>query len=247
LKTRLIVLNSLLTAGVFSVVWEARMQLNYAEQTRRTHLENRIKPVAPPPIAPVQKPQTPSALRYEDVAKKDLFAADRNDDIIVDPPKVEAPKVMPPLPVVYGVMTLPSGTRASMAEKAGESSRMVHVGDEVGEFKIVALDARNVTFEWDGKELPHKIEDLIDRSNHQPAPAGQNQAASAAATPAAPPPPPPAQVNNHPTAANLGTELTASSRACQPGDTSPNGSVVDGYKKVMTQSIFGPVCRWVKQ
>jgi hypothetical protein len=32
---------------------------------------------------------------------------------------------------------------------------------------------------------------------------------------------------------------------CKPGDTSPAGTVVDGYKKVIEQTPFGAACRWV--
>jgi hypothetical protein len=250
LKAKLIALNLLLAAGVGVVVWQARMRVQEAEQVRRAHLANPMKPVTPPPIAPAPKPDQPSAIKYEDVAKKNLFSADRNDDIVVEPPKVVAPKPMPPLPVSTGVMNMPSGVRISLAEKAGEMSRFLHTGESIGEFKIVALDSQNVTFEWDGKQLPRKIEDLMDRSNQQTAANARPAAGNApAGGPAAPPPAGAGQqlVNNHPTAANVGTVLTESARACKPDDTSPAGSVVDGFKKVTTQSIFGPVCRWIKQ
>jgi hypothetical protein len=32
---------------------------------------------------------------------------------------------------------------------------------------------------------------------------------------------------------------------CQAGDTSPAGTVVDGYKKVIEQTPFGRACRWI--
>jgi hypothetical protein len=211
---------------------------------RQARFGKPLKPIAAPPLTPAPKPTAPSALQYDDVEKKNLFSPDRNNDIVVDPPKVEAPKPMPPLPVVYGVMTLPSGVKVSMAEKAGDPSRMLHAGDTIGEFKIIALDAQNVTLEWNGKPVPKKIEDLIDRSNVA--------AVAQVAGPAAPPPPGPAAaapqpVNDHPTEANLGVVLTPTSRACQPGDTVAVGAVVAGYKKVVTQSPFGPVCRWNKE
>jgi hypothetical protein len=33
-------------------------------------------------------------------------------------------------------------------------------------------------------------------------------------------------------------------KLCNPGDTSPAGAVVDGYRKVVTRTPFGEVCRW---
>jgi hypothetical protein len=208
-----------------------------------------VKPAPTPPLKPAPKPDPAPAANYLDVATKDLFSKDRNPNVVVETPKVEPPKPMPPLPVVFGVMGLPSGTKAIMAEKSGASSRTVHTGDTIGAFKIVALDTQNVTFDWDGKGVSRKIEDLIDRSaaapaaNAQPAQGGGSPAAPAQNNQSAPAP-----VAAPTTAKDLGVEVGApgqpSSRACAPGDSSPAGAVVDGYRKAITQSPFGAVCRW---
>jgi hypothetical protein len=247
LKPKLVALNLLLAAGVGAVVWQARVRLDEAERVRRAHFANPLKAVPPPPVAPAPKPQPPSAVGYADVAKKNLFSADRNDDIVVEAPKVVPPKPMPPLPVSYGVMNMPSGMKISLAEKKGDASRFVHVGESVGEFKIVALDKKNVTFEWDGKQIVRNIEDLMDRTGQEVASNAHPQ--GPAAGPAAPAPQAPGGlVNSHPTRADLGPQMNATTYTCKSGDTSvPDGAVVDGFKKVTTQSIFGPVCRWVKQ
>lgn len=34
-------------------------------------------------------------------------------------------------------------------------------------------------------------------------------------------------------------------KACVPGDDSPAGTVVDGYKKVIEATPFGTACRWI--
>ena len=238
MKAKLVALNLVLVAAIGAVVWEARVRIGETERERRAIPVPHPVRVQP---TPVPKPDAPPATKYEDVAKKNLFAADRNDDIIVDPPKAEVVKPMPPLPVVYGVMTLPSGTKASMAEKSGETTRMVKTGDTVGEFKITALDAKNVTFDWNGKEISKKIEDLIDRSNQQVAANGPVAAAP-------PPPAAAAAAPKNPTDANLGKELNPTTRACQPGDSSPIGAVVGGYRKQGQQTPFGTIgCQWVKQ
>ena len=157
MKTKLVALNLALAAIVFAIAWQGATRWHEAQALRRTTLNVTVKPVPPPPMAPAPQPETPPAVKYEDVAKKNLFAADRNDDIVVDPPKIEAPKPMPPLPVSTGVMKLPSGVKAFMAAKSGEPTRMVMANDTIGEFKIVALDEQNVTFEWNGKQ--HHEED----------------------------------------------------------------------------------------
>jgi hypothetical protein len=41
-----------------------------------------------------------------------------------------------------------------------------------------------------------------------------------------------------------GGELSAGIKACQPGDTSPAGTVADGMRKVIKPSPFGSRCFW---
>jgi hypothetical protein len=245
LKPRIIALNLLLVLAIGAIVWQARVRWDDWQLKRRTNLNVVVKPVAPPPLTPVPKPETPPATKYLDVATKDLFSKDRNPIVVPDPPKVEkVVKVMPPLPVVYGVLGLPSGTKAIMAEKAGAASKPVHQGDTIGEFKIASLDPQNVTFDWDDKQISKKIEDLIDRSNSDQSAGGQGPAVQLRA-PAVPIQQP--QNNGPPGAKDLGVEVGApgqSQRACQPGDNSPAGTVVDGYKKTIVPSPFGSMCRW---
>jgi hypothetical protein len=249
LKPKFIALNVCLIAAIAAIAWQARVRWDALQAQRQSHLRAVIKPAAPPPLKPVPKPDPAAAAKYLDVATQDLFSKDRNPNVVVETPKVEPPKPMPPLPVVFGVMGLPSGTKAIMAEKSGASSRTVHTGDTIGAFKIVALDTQNVTFDWDGKGVSRKIEDLIDRS--AAAPTANGQQAAAAAPPAGQAQnnqPAPAPVAAPTSAKDLGVEVGApgqpSSRACAPGDSSPAGAVVDGYRKTITQSPFGAVCRW---
>jgi hypothetical protein len=229
-------LNLLLIVALGAIVWQARVRWNDAKEKRRANLSVQVKPVAPPPLPPAPKPDSAAAAKYADVATKNLFSKDRNPNVVIDPPKVEAPKPMPPLPIVYGVLGLPSGTKAIMSEKKGEPGKAVHEGDTIGEFRIAALDPQNVTFDWDGKQISKKIEDLIDRSG--PASQGGAQPAAAPAAPAAAPPPKPQSAQ--PVAAGPGP-----GGACVPGDTSPSGTVVGGLKKNSVATPFGAMCSWV--
>jgi hypothetical protein len=250
LKPKLIVLNLLLAAGVFTVVWQARVRVQLAHAERQANLNVRIATVKPPSVTAVPKPDAPAAVMYAEVANKNLFAADRNPTVVIDPPKVEAPKPMPALPVVYGTMGLPSGTKAIMAQKAGDPSKSVRTGDTIGDFKVVALNSEKVTFEWEGKQVEKRIEDLIDRSN-TPTAAGVNRGPAAPAAPAAVAASPgrgPGDGSNGAAASGRpGAELSPTERACS-GDAAPTGSVVDGYRKQFTPSPFGAInCRWIKQ
>ncbi len=203
-----------------------------------------MKPVQPPPAPPTPKPDPFTGATYADVAQKNLFAKDRNPNVIIDVPPPKPVKKMPPLPIVFGVMGLPSGMTAIMAEKPGVRSRGVLVGETVGEFKVVALTRDTASFEWDGQRINRKLEELTERAS---APAGSgggvdlaassaNPANMAAAPGAAPVAPAPAKQ------VTIGDNI----KACQPGDTTPAGTIVDGYRKISEPTPFGNACRWIK-
>jgi hypothetical protein len=243
-RLKLITLNVGLAVGLVLIVWQGRVRWTAAQAQRRAVVNAPIRKIAPPPLSPVQKPDTVQAAKYADVAAKNPFSKDRNPTVIIDVPKVEAPKVMPPLPVVYGVLNLPSGAKAIMSEHAGVASRSVHAGDSVGEFKVVALDSRKITFEWDGKQLEKNLDDLVDRSGATVASSSQG----AASGPAAPPAPPVAPKSaSEAMGAEIGT-TEAPAKACKPNENSPAGTVVEGYKKSGVQTPFGLMgCSWVKE
>ena len=239
-------LNILLVLALGAIVWQARSSWQQAQTKRRNNLSVKVKPLPAPPITPAPKPDAAPATKYADVAMKDLFSKDRNPTVVIEPPKIEPPKKMPPLPVVYGVLGLPSGTKAIMAEKAGAGSRSVHAGDTIGEFTIAALDPQNVTFNWDGKQISRKIEDLIDRSNTPGTAGAQSAAVQPGANSNAPPaqaaPPPPN--SGQPVAPGPGKPTGGGIYACLPGDASPSGTVVNGLKKSSVPTPFGPICNW---
>jgi hypothetical protein len=229
-NSKLIAVNVGLVAALALIAWQGRVRWVEAQAERRANLNLPIRHIIPPRPVPEAKPEGVQAAKYADVATKNLFSKDRNPTVVVDAPKVEPPKVMPPLPLVYGVLTLASGTKAIMAEKSGAGSKTVHAGDTIGDFKILAMDSNKVTFEWNGKPLERNFDDLVDHSG-----------ATAAAAGGAPAPPP--------TAASLGADngtAEAPTKACKPNEQSPIGTVVDGYRKTGAMSPFGMVnCLWV--
>jgi len=233
LKLKFLALNMLLVLALGAIVWQARTRWDEAQAKRRNNLSVKVKPLPAPPLTPAPKPDGAPAAKYADVATKDLFSKDRNPTVVIDAPKVETPKPMPPLPVVYGVLGLPSGTKAIMSEKPGVAGRSVQAGDTIGEFKIASIDPQNVVFDWDGKQISRKIDELIDRSNT----GGTGGAQSAAVQPTGAAP----VVSNsaQPVAAGPGK-----GGACVAGDNSPSGTVVGGYKKNSVQTPFGAVCSW---
>lgn len=246
MKPKVIALSLLLAAALGAVIWQARVRWNEAKETRAKTIDVKVKPAPVPPVVAAPKPDAPPASKYADVATKNLFAKDRNPNVVIDPPKVEPPKKMPPFPVLYGVLGLPSGTRAMMSAHPGEPSKTVKSGDTIGEFNIASLDTQNIVLEWDGKEFPKKVEDLIDRSaTLDPNAAAAQAPAVRAAAPAAPPPPA-AQGTAKGPGAEFPTAAGVSQRSCQPGDNSPPNTVVDGYRKNVVPTPFGNVCTWIK-
>ena len=257
MKPAQVIVAVALVVAAAAVAWHGRLGWRQSEAKRqRLHA-----PVKPAPVAPLPaetKPEIPQAVKYADVANKNLFSKDRNPNVVIEPPKPAEVKKMPPLPVLYGVLGLPSGTRAIMAEKRGDPSRPVRAGDTVGEFKIVSLDTHRVTFDWDGQAISKPVDDLIDRSTAAPSAAGPP--APAAPAPSAAPPPPsgglaPVTSSNaagsaasNVTSPKIGKEVGAagvSVRGCVSGDNSPAGTVIDGYRKQVVSTPFGNQCSWI--
>ncbi len=238
------VLNLLLVGALAAVGWQAREEMRRSEAERKAHLNVPVKTPVLAPVPAVPKPAAAAPIQYEDVAKKNLFAKDRTPDVVVEAPKPVEVKKMPPLPVVYGVMSLPSGVRAIMAESKGLAGHGTREGDKIGEFQVASLDAEKVAFLWNGERIERKIEDLIDRSGPtRTEGGGGGQAAASSRGPAAPPPPAPTVA----AAPKMGDSTGESTRACVPGDKSPGGTVLDGYRKVVVQTPFGIMgCRWEK-
>jgi len=257
LKSGFVILTLALIGGTVAVVWHGCVAWRRAE-AQRAKLHVPVKPEPVPVLAPAPKREAPQAIQYADIANKNLFSKDRNPNVVIEPPKGEEAKKMPSLPVVYGVLGLPSGVQALMAVKTGEPSRPVRAGDTIGEFKIVALDTRNIAFDWNGERISRPVDELIDRS----AQVQMAVNAPAAAAPAATAPPAAAQTGLAPVASappqnatanaatnpKIGKEVGAagaSVRACVPGDTSPAGTVVEGYRKQIVPTPFGDQCSWI--
>jgi hypothetical protein len=257
LKPAQVIAAVALVVAAAAVAWHGRATWRQTEaQRQRLHAQVKPAPVATVPAE--ARPEAPQAVKYADVANKNLFSKDRNPTVVLEPPKPTEVKKMPSLPVLYGVLGLPSGTRAIMAVKQGEPSRPVRAGDTVGEFKVVSLDTHRVTFDWDGEQISKPVDDLIDRSTAAPT--------AAASAPAAPPPPSAAPqpsgglvpVNSSNTAGaaastnvtspKIGKEVGApglSVRGCVGGDNSPAGTIIDGYRKQIVSTPFGNQCSWI--
>jgi len=236
-KLRLLDLALLVLAGL--LYWHLRGQW-IGSHARDLALLNSVPPAGRVPgLAPLDKVDAVTAAEFADVATKNLFSQDRNPNVIVDPPKPVPPKPQPPFPIAHGLM-LWDGVPPTivLSEKAGGPQKGYHPGDSVGPWKVVSVDSSYADFEWDGKEFKKRIDELIDRTPiAQAAPPPPNAAAPAQAQPAV-------QTLVNSQSGKPGQDTGGGYKACSPGDSSPNGTVVDGMKKVVTATPFGSGCTW---
>jgi hypothetical protein len=234
LNSKIIALNLALLAALGLLGWQVRREYREAKSRQRALLNYNIRPVAAPPMAPLPKAAPVAGATYAEVAQKNLFSRDRNPDVIVDPPAPPPVKPIPAFPVARGVM-LWEGVPATvvLSEKSGGPQKSYRVGDKIGDWTIASIDNTYVVFTWDGKDFKKRLDELLDRTPIQVA------EAPTANAPAPPPPPANLAGKDGPSDIDMGGV-----RACIPGDRSPVGAVVDGWKKVVTNAPMGPVCRW---
>lgn len=239
MKRKLLLANLVLVAlGVAGAVHLRREWLD-ARAEEQAVLEKRIRPVpaAPwPPLPPVT-PVRPAD--YGEIAQKMLFSKDRNPVVVVEPPPKPKEVPMPPLPLFHGLVDFGDGPMAIMSEGPKAPHRDYQPGEKIGPFTLVAVDREELTLEWEGKTITKKVDDVIDRGAPAPAAAPAKQAATVHPVPAAPPPPVVAKTPGIP-----GVDLPGGIKACQPGDTSPAGTVTDGMRKVVRPGPFGSRCYW---
>ena len=234
MKRKLLLANLALLALAAAGAVHLRQEWIEARVREQAVLRKRIQPAPPPRMTPLAATEPVKAAGYNDIAQKMLFSKDRNPVVVVEPPPAPKPIPMPALPLFHGVLDLGDGPMAIMSVGPKGPHRDYQPGDKVGAFKLVAVDNEELVLEWDGQTIRKSVDEILDRGTAPPPAPGP------VAAPAAPPPPPVAKA-----AAEPGGELSPGIKACQPGDTSPAGTVADGMRKVIKQSPFGGArCYW---
>jgi hypothetical protein len=145
----------------------------------------------------------------------------------------------PPLPKSYGVMMI-GDPKILMAVKGGDGQKIYKPGDKVGDFEIVKFDSHMITLRWHDKEVTKELADLVDNApTAPPAPLAAPGPPSGGSSTGA------KTLSGPSTAAKPGDDVFGNqTRACVAGDTSPNGTIQDGMKKVMVANPFGNSCHW---
>src|SRR5262249_51634275 len=185
LKRKLWLLNCVLIAAIAAGAWQVRKDAQEFRKRERMTLAGSPPAPAPFPLPPAAPPQSVTASSYLDIAQKMLWSKDRNSQVIVDPPKKQEVKPLPPLPGVHGVMNF-DGPLVMMSEKPGARQRGVRPGEKIGDFKLVSVDSEQLTLAFEDRTVTKKLDELFDRGaeSGQAAAAAPAQAASnAPATP----------------------------------------------------------------
>jgi hypothetical protein len=244
LTRRLWLLNLGLLALCVLAGWRLQTQAERARQAQEQFLSRRNTVNEPPPVQLPPPPPPVSPAAYLQVAQQMLLSGDRNPEVVVE---VVAPKPMPPLPHFHGVMSLGGPPRAVLSPGGGGEQKSYGVGDTVGDYKLAAMTQLGLVFEWEGKKVPVTFAELrAKQAQAEPPPAAASERPERGNAPAA--------SNVSPVAAvakvspselqRPGDTVSETMRTCQNGDTSPAGTTVDGFRKVLRPTPFGNQCYW---
>lgn len=245
MRGRLFIINLLLLACIAGAAMELKKLLD--ETRKREALVRSSAPVLPSakPVAAAAIVEKTTPANYFDIAARLLFSRDRNPGVEAPPPP--APPQIPAFPLAYGVLMIGDPPTVMLSEAKGKPQRGYRPGDRVGEFKILAVTGADVTFEWQDKKFTKTLGELADREASKllaaapPPPASDNAPSAAAAKPVT-------TLGGGSSASKQGPGqvMTPTMKQCQPGDTAPDGAIVDGFKKINTATPFGFQCRWEK-
>lgn len=244
MSRRLIALNLLLLALCGAAGWRLWRHAQDVEYLQNRFLSQKVPPSDPPVIATPQAPSPASAATYLDVAAKLLFNRDRNPVVVIE--DKAPPKVMPQLPRFHGLFQLNGPPRIVLSERDGAPQKSYALGDTIGEFKLLNATQAGLVFEWDGKKVGALYSELrpqADSAAAQPAPVS---ARGGSASPAASTPVSTVSSVSPAELRKPGESISATMRYCTPGDTLPEGAVVDGFRKVNRKTPFGTQCYWEK-
>ncbi len=246
MNRRVMALDLALVALAAALAWQIRGRWIEGEERERAMFTAAARRMAvlPPPALAAPTPVT--AAEYIEVAQKMLFSKDRNPNVIIEPPAPKPKPPLPPLPEYYGQMHIADPV-VLLAEPAG-AQKSYRVGEKVGPFEIEGFTTETITFLWNGENIERRLEDLRPKqSTRQPAAAARPAArASSGGAPLVTQLSAASADNKADDKNPIGVDIGGGYAACKAGDTSPNGTVLNGYKKVVTRGLMGESCEWQK-
>ena len=188
-----------------------------------------------------------AAQNFAVIVDRTMFRPERTNEVATE--KIEK---LPELPLLYGTMNLGDGMFAMMApgEQANGLSKPVHLGEEIGGYKLVSIANSQVVVGWGEKrftvnvwESARKVPRIVDKSG----------------------PPSRSAESSPPTGARSVTTATSSSASTAPvvvggskqktgfvgfnapsgaSADAPVGTVIGGKRKVQYMTLYGPSYRW---
>ena len=237
MNRKLLLLDVVLVAAVVYVGFQYRNEAWAAKAREAATLNRQQKVPAPPQFTPLppEPPVMPSG--YVNIADKMLFDRSRNSVVVIDPPPPPPPPPpMPPLPVYHGMMSLgSSGTIAFFSLSADTQHQAIHIGESIGQFKLLSVNSDEIALEWNGQVVRKTVAELSGQKGAPVVPAGQDVRTDVGPGPIAPPTP----VKSGP-----GELTNFGNKTCAVNDGNEAGKVIDGYKKVMHTNPFGTNCTW---
>lgn len=253
MNRKLIFLNLLLIAGVALAGRQYRQHWLDARAREHAVLNRKAQaaPVMPAPRAEAAQPLQASS--YLPVAQNLIFSKDRNPVVVIE---AQPEKPVPPFPVAHGMMDLGAGPTVILSEKAGGQQKTYRGGDKVGPFLLASVTKQDLLFEWEGKKFTKTIAELKVKEKAPEAAPAAGPASPAVSTIGGKPGVVPHETTTPEALVQAqksigpgdnsgpGIDIGGSVRACSPGDTSPAGAVMGGYRKVINDTPFGKSCRW---
>jgi hypothetical protein len=145
---RVILLNVVLLALVAGGVIRLR------QDARAFSIEHRVDRVQPASDRPLPKAVAAAATQagqeWPEIAARNPFSFDRNDvTLVITPPAAQQPQK--PKPILFGVMTLGTDRLAMLGpgDAGNRASRPVRVGEVFEGWKLVEIQSRSVTMQWE--------------------------------------------------------------------------------------------------
>jgi hypothetical protein len=234
LNRKLLILDVVLAAVVVYAGFQFRSQFRAVQAREGALTDRKPGPLPPPQFTPLATAPPVLSAGYAEIAQKLLFDRSRNSTVVVEVAPPPPPKPVPPLPVYHGMMNIGDGPAAIMSLNAGSQQMEIHPGDAIGQFKLVDVNTQEIALEWDGKVIHKTVDEILDRSVRQ----------VVADSNTAPPAPPLPVLPVIMTPLGPGEDTGRGYKTCLVNDSTPDQTVVDGYRKVSTRTPFGQSCRW---
>jgi len=235
LNRKLLILDVVLAAVAVYAGFQFRGQWLAAKAREAAIVNRKPAPLPPPQFTPLATAPPVLSAGYADIAQKLLFDRSRNSTVVVEVAPPPPPKPMPPLPAYHGMMNIGDGPAAILSINAASPQMEIHPGEMIGPFKLVDVTTQDIALEWDGQIIRKTLDEILDRSTRQVVADANTQALPAPQSPALP------VVKS---ALGPGADTGRGYKVCIPNDSTPDETVVDGYRKVSLPTPFGNACRW---